>query len=428
MSDNLIVDPTFAADGSWEKWAPRDEVAPDFARDAKGGRLRKPALRLSGRYEADCGAWTGRAEGIEGGGWYEATVRFVTEGVGHVHDSVFAKVGWHDEKGKLVEKAFVPIGPPRPGWRQARALLQAPPEARSATMELGLKWAPGGTVWWCEPSLVLAEVPPERRIRVAAVCWQPEGGSTPDRNRELFAQKAAEAGEKGADICLLGEAIALVGTGATNEDVAEPVPGPSTEALGRVAKQHGMWIVAGIYERVGRTIYNTAVLLNRQGELAGTYHKTHLPESEVLGGLTPGDEYPVFATDFGVIGMQICYDHFFSEVTQSLALNGAEMVFTPIWGDEREDGYCWDIVARARAIDNSIWYVAAKYSGRRSLIVDPWGHIRGDTAGEFGIALADLDLNERRLCPWLSVRGRGEWANLHPNERRPHTYTTLTTE
>ncbi len=428
MSANLIRDPAFARKDTWEQWAPRKEIAPSFGLDAKAGRRGRPALHISGRHEPDCGAWVGRADGVEGGCWYDAAASFATEGVGHVHDSVFMKVGWHDEQDTLIAKVFVPLGPPKAGWRTARALRQAPPEARSARMELGLKWAPGGSVWWCEPSITAADSPPERRIRVAALCWQPEGGSTPQENRERFAEKAAEAGEKGADICCLGEAIALVGTGASNEDAAEKVPGPSTRALAQVARQHRMWIVAGVYERVGRTIYNTAVLIDRRGELAGTYRKTHLPESEVLGGLTAGDEYPVFQTDFGTIGMQICYDHFFPEVTRSLAVNGAEMIFTPIWGDEREDGYCWDIVARARAVDNAVWYVAAKYSGRRSLIVDPWGHLRADTAGEFGIALADIDLNERRTCRWLSVRGRGDWANLHPNERRPHTYGTIVRE
>jgi len=429
---NLVRNPDFnglnaGKPEGWEHKAPRDEITPAFSVDRSGGRQGGRSLKIACRHQADCGWWVGQCSQVEPEAWYEFVAYLRTEGVKHVHDSVFAKLGWLDAEGKLVEKEYVPLVPGAEGWRAARGLVQAPADARSAQIELGLRWAAGGAVWWADAALLKTVPPPQRRVQVAVVTFEPSDG-TPAKNRQLFAEQADKAGQQGADICCLGEAIALVGTGASNTDVAEAVPGPSTEALGQVARQRRMWIVAGVYERLGSTIYNTAVLLDRQGQLAGTYHKTHLPETEYTGGLTPGDQYPVFRTDFGTIGMQVCYDHFFPEVTRSLALNGAEMVFTPIWGDEREDGYCWDLVARARAIDNAIWYVAAKYSGRRSLIIDPWGHIRADTQGQMGIAVAHVDLNERHKCPWLSVAGRGDWAKFRWAQRRPHTYRDLLRE
>jgi predicted amidohydrolase len=180
--------------------------------------------------------------------------------------------------------------------------------------------------------------------------------------------------------------------------------------------------VAGIYERDGPLVYNTALLIDRQGNVAGKYRKTHLPETEVDGGLTPGSSYPVFRTDFGTVGIQICYDYFFPEVTRQLALGGAEIVLLPIWGDMRGQGYAWDVVARARAIDNAVYLVASIYSNRRSLIVNPDGRILADTGGDEGLVTAEIDLNTRTFERWLSVGSYGEWKSLYPKERRSETY------
>jgi predicted amidohydrolase len=151
-----------------------------------------------------------------------------------------------------------------------------------------------------------------------------------------------------------------------------------------------------------------------------------LPETEVIAGVTPGTEYPVFKTDFGTIGMQVCWDNFFPEVARSLALNGAEMIFTPIWGDGRENGANWDIVARSRAIDNSVYFIAATYNANNhSLIVDPGGRVLADTDGKEGLVTAELDLGFRKRERWLSVSSSGEWNHLLVRERRPTTYGRL---
>jgi predicted amidohydrolase len=148
-----------------------------------------------------------------------------------------------------------------------------------------------------------------------------------------------------------------------------------------------------------------------------------MPQTEIEGGLSPGSEYPVFRTDFGIIGIQICYDNFFPEVSRSLALKGAEIIFLPIWGDTRGDFYEWDIVARARAIDNAVYLVASMYDGPdKSLIIDPDGKILPDDDGFKGLKTASIDLSKRTFERWLSVNGYGEWKNLFPQERRSETY------
>ena len=183
-------------------------------------------------------------------------------------------------------------------------------------------------------------------------------------------------------------------------------------------------MVAGLYERQGRLCYNTAVLIDRDGRVMARYRKTHLPEAEALAGLTPGHEHPVFQTDFGRVGMEICYDNFFPEVARALALNGAEVICLPIAGDGRGGHYAWDVVARARAIDNAVYFVSSIW-GPRSLIIDPGGHILADSAGQSTVITARVDLDQRRFYRWLSARSAGCWNELWQVERRPRTYGSL---
>lgn len=110
------------------------------------------------------------------------------------------------------------------------------------------------------------------------------------------------------DVILLPEGITVIGTGKKYADVTETIPGPTTVRLGELAKKRGTYVVAGIYEREGPVIYNTAVLIDRAGNVAGKYRKVYVPRGEIEGGLTPGNDYPVFQTDFGTVGLMICYD------------------------------------------------------------------------------------------------------------------------
>jgi predicted amidohydrolase len=164
-------------------------------------------------------------------------------------------------------------------------------------------------------------------------------------------------------------------------------------------------VAAGIYEREGTAIYNTAVLLDRSGTLVGKYRKVYLPREEVEGGLTPGAEYPMFRTDFGTVGLMICYDVFYSDPAHALAARGAEMILMPIWGGD-------ETLAKARAIENRVFLVASGYD-HPTYIMDPTGerlseaHHRGEAAN------AMIDLNKRYLDPFL-----GDMRERRPKELR----------
>jgi len=188
-------------------------------------------------------------------------------------------------------------------------------------------------------------------------------------------------------VILLPEGITIIGTGKTFADVAETVPGPTTATLGELAKRHASYVVAGIYEREGEILYNTAVLIDRQGNLAGKYRKVYLPESEIEGGLTPGNDYPVFTTDFGKVGLMICYDVFYSDPAHALARQGAEIILLPIWGGD-------ETLAKARAIENMVFLVTSGYD-HPTYIMDPTGTRLASAPHNGDVAMATVDLTKR---------------------------------
>jgi len=171
------------------------------------------------------------------------------------------------------------------------------------------------------------------------------------------------AGKRETDIACLPECFADQGKFA---EAAEEVPGPISTFVMNKANQHGMYVIASLVEVLDGRKYVTALLVDREGRVAGRYHKTHLaPISEEKNmGLTRGDSLPVFETDFGKIGMMICFDAMFPEVAAVMARKGAEIIFFP---DRmtRPDRYAYPLYMRARAIDNAVYIVTATHGIRR---------------------------------------------------------------
>jgi predicted amidohydrolase len=442
-----VLDPATRLPQGWMTATPRQEIAPAFETDSAVSHSGKFSARSTAKGSPGTfGYWVTKVKGIQEGATgddsgpsaltvrgtdflssrsYRVSCYFRTSGIESPAKSVWIRVNWLDAKGEEVFTEFVTRSTKEGEWYRADQVLTAPQPARSLSIELVLQWTPGGTVWWDDVSVEEAPTPGPRRVRVATVYDEPPYRSTPEQNRKFYAERIAEAGKLGVDLLCLGEGITLVSTGRKYAEVAEPVPGPTSQGLGEAARKAKLYVVAGIYEREGPLIYNTALLIDRDGNVAGKYRKTHLPQTEVNGGLTPGSTYPVFRTDFGTIGLEICYDYAFPEVTRSLAVQGAEIVLLPIWGDLREEQSTWDVVARARAIDNAVYLIAAIYSNRRSLIINPNGRILADTGGSQGLVTADINLNARTFERWLSVASYGEWRGLFPKERRTETYKVL---
>jgi len=359
---------------------------------------------------------------IAGGRAYAVTAACTPQNLADLRSSALVRVVW-TKGGEALHPAGVLVRGPRAAAGLARFedVLLAPPGADGAELSLELKWPRGGSIVWHEAGMRPVPAPARRAVKAGTVFLRPSR-STPEKNLALFCAQIDAAGAEGLDIVCLGEAIALVGTGKSVDAVAEPIPGPSTEKLGEAARRNRVWVVAGLNERRGGTLFNTAVLLDRAGALAGVYRKVHLPREEWTQGVAPGNEFPVFETELGAIGIQICYDWFFPEAAACLALKGAEIIFAPTWGTtfpDKDGCVEGETVFRVRARDNGGFLIPSVYDGD-SLVIDRRGRILASTGGREGLAWAELDLSAREPLPWV-----GEWRELGPRHRVPEAYGPL---
>jgi predicted amidohydrolase len=225
----------------------------------------------------------------------------------------------------------------------------------------------------------------------------------------------------GADLVVLPETATTGFTpGCTAEDLwdlVEPVPGATTEPFQDAAGRLGAHVVLGTYEKGAQpgVVYNTAVLIDASGAIAGTYRKTHpfCTELRSRGGwVTPGDEAVVVDTDLGRIGLIVCFDGDFPELVRIEAILGAEIICRPSALLRSAD--IWELTNRARAYDNHVFVVAANATGTdpagvhyfgNSMIVTPVAEVIARAASHQGWVSARLDPDTalRSLTPGSSV-------------------------
>lgn len=235
-----------------------------------------------------------------------------------------------------------------------------------------------------------------------------------DATMEKISVWIDKAANEHADIVIFPELILSAGYGLEEKfyDIAQPVPGPSTEQLGIKALQHKMYIIAGIAEcDLTGTVYNTAVIVGRDGNLVGSYRKTHLfTPTESFFAL--GSELSVFDLDFGCIAIPICYDLEFPEPARVLCLKGAEMLLTMTahWRGTGTVGTAENFIQTiysARALENRVPVVLCNRVGYDpslddhfvglSRIVDADGMTMASMPDDReGMIVASLDLEEQR--------------------------------
>jgi predicted amidohydrolase len=251
------------------------------------------------------------------------------------------------------------------------------------------------------------------RYKAASIQLSIEQGNKEKNLSEAF-KWIDVACEEGAKIVCLPEYFSTGYPGKDMPQVAEPIPGPTTEALMRKASQKKIFIVTGsVVEKGEKGFYNTSLLIGSNGQFIGKYRKTHpwrgIPKDEFGEGILPGESYPVFDTELGKLAILLDSDLDFPEPARIVALDGAEVLFWPTHCSGKWiDSHRFDM--QQRAFENMYYVVAANRVGMwrnspvgdviflgSSRIISPMGEIMS-SAGEFsdGIAIGTIDLTGLR--------------------------------
>ncbi|WP_314571528.1 carbon-nitrogen hydrolase [Alloprevotella tannerae] len=238
-------------------------------------------------------------------------------------------------------------------------------------------------------------------------------------NRQRLAEHIAAAAKEGAQLVVLQE---LHNTpyfcqveNVDNFDLAEPIPGPSTEFFGELARQHGIVLVISLFERRAPGLYhNTAVVLEKDGTIAGKYRKMHIPDDPAYYEkfyFTPGDMgfHPI-TTSVGKLGVQVCWDQWYPEGARLMALQGADLLIYPTAigyessdtpGEQTRQREAWTTVQRGHAVANGLPVITVNRVGHEA---DPSGQTKGITfwgssfvAGPQGELLAQASMQDEEV-------------------------------
>jgi predicted amidohydrolase len=326
----------------WSTNAPRPSLAPIFRLEEENNRR---FLYASGGGNPDCSGWISTRIMIELGKTYWFRARFRISGdLNPLQHLVFQVV---TDKGSQGIAEFHRL---EDNWAlgEGRVCFQGqgtiPAEAR-----IIFRLCAEGKLWIESVSLSETTPVPQRWVRVA--CTQ-----GPYRLEDY----GLEAFRKALDVCGEGKTdLALLPEYCSGEGTTETLSGVSAQLMSEKARQYRMYVAGtiGRYDPLTDRLYNSALLFDRQGNLMGLYDKIHLYGPELHeGGVTPGTKVPVFQTDFGKLGFMTCYDSWFADVAELVALKGADILLFPNLGYDRG-------LMHTRALDNCINVVTSSRSG-----------------------------------------------------------------
>ncbi|MBV9122476.1 MAG: carbon-nitrogen hydrolase [Planctomycetes bacterium] len=264
-------------------------------------------------------------------------------------------------------------------------------------------------------------------------------GPDPEANLEKAVERIRQAAAGGAQIICLQELFRSLYFCQREDpdlfDLAEPIPGPSTEQLSRVARETGTVVVASLFERRTAGVYhNTAAVLDADGALLGLYRKMHVPGGppcDEAGAFAPGDlGFRAFDTRFGRIGVLVCWDQWYPEGARLTALQGAQVLLYPTaigWHPREQAEFgtaqyqAWELIQRSHAVANGVYVAAVNRVGHEegageglnfwggSFVCDPFGGVlrrASQEAEEVLVVPCDLRRLEETRRHWPFLRDR----------------------
>jgi len=333
----------------WNIFSPRTSLKPVFRVVTRGG---KKALLAGGNGRYDCVGHVSRTVNLRTGETYRFYVKFsMTEGINPSRNLLFH---FHAERpgGRwFIQTGIFDFRKIAKNHAEGEGIFEVPSsehitwqEGKEITGEVRIffRWSARGKVWIEEMSLSEAEPLSPRPVRVACV-----SGKIENRGLEEWAEILETAGKEKADIVLLPETF--------NGPGPEALDGPSARLLSEKAAEYKMYTAGGmmLYDKKKDRLCNSVQLFDRHGRRVGRYDKVHpFPAESVIKGVFPGNRTPVFKTDFGKVGIIICYDSWFTDVVELLSLKGAEIILFPNAGYYRS-------LMPVRAADNGVYMVAS---------------------------------------------------------------------
>jgi N-carbamoylputrescine amidase len=276
-------------------------------------------------------------------------------------------------------------------------------------------------------------VPSPEEFNIALV--QMRAGLDPEENVARAIGHIRDAARKGAKLVCLPELFRTQyfcqAEDHANFDLAEPIPGPTTAALAAVAREAGVVVIGSLFERRAAGVYhNTAVILDADGKLAGTYRKMHIPDDPLYYEkfyFTPGDlGFRAFDTACGRVGTLVCWDQWYPEGARLTALAGADVLFYPTaigWhpSEKAEHGAAqasaWQTMQRAHAIANGVYVVAVNRVGHERPPgvsgegIEFWGG--SFVADPFGVVLAEASRSDEEILIVTCNRRHQEMVRRH---------------
>jgi predicted amidohydrolase len=428
-----------------EPWSPSSSAAPKMASQKNGDIL----IEANGTRTC-CGGWQFVYTGVQAGRSYRVHAHVEHRDLLSSWDSLSAIALWDKWDSSDFNTRNIPYDQlfPQaagPNGTDFDGVITAPAGATALTIRYVFRWSEHGSSKWSAPRIEPATVPERKPIKICVVSANPKatqptrvhdfaaGLSLPrdvEESVNLWASLITEACQRQPQLIVIPEAV--IGGRDPLKGGAVIVPGPATRPFEKIAREHQVHLVLGLWERDGDAFYNSAVVIDPQGEVAGVYRKVHLATSEGWSGLSAGERFSVFDTALGRIGPMICMDSMLSESARMLALNGAEFICMPIKGDLRADRLTpgpplfnedrWRAIMRTRALDNQVCLIVACNAGQGSCIVNRRGDIVAWNEGDRNIIEATVTPEAVRY--WAG----GELSEVTYFLRRPRLYEAYTDE